>query len=79
MRVNPLGSIHLIDVWQMQGEHLVITHLSSCFRYITLPPGSLGIYDPTEIRNRGMLARFQKEALVKIGYHVIVFFISLYG
>ncbi|XP_064403486.1 protein cornichon homolog 4-like [Halichondria panicea] len=48
-------------------------------RYVTLRPGSMGVYDPTEIRNRGMLARFQKEALFKIGYHVVVFVISLYG
>ena len=47
-------------------------------RYWSLPPGSMGVYDPTEIRNRGMLLRFQKEAFIKIGYHLIVFFILLY-
>ena len=49
------------------------------FRYVTLPAGSIGVYDPTEIRNRGALGRFQKETFVKIGVHLVVFFISLYG
>ena len=47
-------------------------------RYVTIPPGSMGLYDPTEIRNRGMLLRFQKEAFVKVGYHLLIFFILLY-
>ena len=47
-------------------------------RYMTLPPGSMGMYDPTEIRNRGMLLRFQKEAFIKVGYHLVVFFVLLY-
>lgn len=50
-----------------------------CCRYVNLPAGSMGIYDPTEIRNRGLLSRFQKEAFVKIAYHLITFFIALYG
>ena len=45
---------------------------------VTLPPGSLGVFDPTEIRNRGMLSKLQTEAFLKIGYHLVVFFISLY-
>lgn len=49
------------------------------FRYVTLPAGSIGVYDPTEIRNRGALGRFQKEAFIKIGVHLVGFFISLYG
>ena len=49
------------------------------FRYVKLPLGNMGIYDPTDIRNRGMLTYFQKEAFVKIAYNLIIFFISLYG
>lgn len=48
-------------------------------RYVTLPVGSMGVYDPTEIRNRGMLTKFQKESFIKIAYHLVTFFISLYG
>lgn len=38
----------------------------------------MGIYDPTEIRNRGTLSKFQKEAFIKFGYHLVIFFITLY-
>lgn len=47
-------------------------------RYVLLAPGSLGVYDATEIRNRGMLTNFTREAFIKIGYHLVMFFISLY-
>ncbi|KAL5463385.1 hypothetical protein EMCRGX_G032278 [Ephydatia muelleri] len=47
-------------------------------RYLTLSGGSMGIYDPTEIRNRGTLSKFQKEAFIKFGYHLVIFFITLY-
>lgn len=48
-------------------------------RFVTLPSGSMGVYDPTEIRNRGLLLCFQKEAFIKTGYHLVTFFVSLYG
>ena len=65
---------------------LPLTSLSHVFppfslpitRYVMLTPGSLGVYDPTEIRNRGMLTNFTREAFIKIGYHLVMFFISLY-
>lgn len=47
-------------------------------RYLTLSGGSMGIYDPTEIRNRGTLSKFQKEAFIKFGYHLVIFFVTLY-
>ena len=54
-------------------------HINFHTRYVTLSAGSIGIYDPTEIRNRGALSRFQKETFIKIGVHLVTFFISLYG
>lgn len=71
---------YLIYRYNMHGIQMrLIYSVTSCgCRYMTLPPGSMGMYDPTEIRNRGMLLRFQKEAFVKIGYHLVVFFILLY-
>lgn len=65
---------------------LPLTSLSHVFppfslpitRYVMLTPGSLGVYDATEIRNRGMLTNFTREAFIKIGYHLVMFFISLY-
>ena len=38
----------------------------------------IGIYDPAIIRNGNQLVDFQKEAFIKIGYHLIIFFICLY-
>lgn len=60
----------------LKNPHEVVMHYC---RYVTLPVGSMGVYDPTEIRNRGMLTKFQKESFIKIAYHLITFFISLYG
>lgn len=75
----PLCSLSYIQVYSMYIMHGGSSTVTSCgCRYMTLPPGSMGMYDPTEIRNRGMLLRFQKEAFVKIGYHLVVFFILLY-
>ena len=38
----------------------------------------MGIYDPTEIHNRGLLKRHMKEAMIKLGCHAINFFLFLY-
>ena len=43
---------------------------SSC-RYVTIPPGNIGLYDPTVIRNRGNISQFQRETYVKLGYHLL--------
>jgi len=40
--------------------------------------GSIGIYDPTEIHNRGLLKRHMKEAMLKLGCHIVNFFLFLY-
>ena len=47
-------------------------------RYVRLPPDSMGMYDPTEIRNRGKLQHATKETFIKLGYHLVMFFIYLY-
>ena len=47
-------------------------------RFLTIPKSMIGIYDPTTIRNGKQLVGFQKEAFAKIGFHLVVFFISLY-
>lgn len=41
-------------------------------------PGSLGYYDPAEIHNRGQLKSYLKETMIKLGYHLVSFFILLY-
>ena len=48
------------------------------YKFVKLPPDSMGMYDPTEIRNRGKLQTATKETFIKLGYHLCMFFIYLY-
>lgn len=47
-------------------------------RYLKVPMGNMGVFDPTEIHNRGQLKSHMKEAMIKLGYHLLCFFIYLY-
>lgn len=47
-------------------------------RYLKVPMGNMGVLDPTEIHNRGQLKSHMKEAMIKLGYHLLCFFIYLY-
>uniref|UniRef100_A0A672G2P0 Cornichon family AMPA receptor auxiliary protein 4 n=1 Tax=Salarias fasciatus TaxID=181472 RepID=A0A672G2P0_SALFA len=49
------------------------------YRYAKVPMGNMGVYDPTEIHNRGQLKSHMKEAMIKLGYHLLCFFIYLYS
>ena len=49
------------------------------YRYLNKPSGNVGIYDPAEIHNRSELKGFLKEAMVKLGFHLISFFLYLYS
>lgn len=40
--------------------------------------GNMGVFDPTEIHNRGQLKSHMKEAMIKLGFHLLCFFIYLY-
>lgn len=51
---------------------------SSALRSIKVPMGNMGVFDPTEIHNRGQLKAHMKEAMIKLGYHLLCFFIYLY-
>lgn len=42
------------------------------------PKGDLGVFDPTEIYNRGQLKRHMRNCMVNLGYYLIFFFIYLY-
>ena len=60
-------------------KHRCPRWLSSCScRYIKVPMGNMGVFDPTEIHNRGLLKSHMKEAMIKLGYHLLCFFIYLY-
>ncbi|XP_033105424.1 protein cornichon homolog 4-like [Anneissia japonica] len=48
------------------------------YRYLNIPAGNFGMFDPTEIHNRGYLKSYMKETMVKMGFHLISFFIYLY-
>lgn len=52
--------------------------LSPPLRSIKVPMGNMGVFDPTEIHNRGQLKSHMKEAMIKLGYHLLCFFIYLY-
>lgn len=45
---------------------------------ITLPAGSMGVFDPTEIHTRGMVRRHQKHCLLSASFFLGIFFIYLY-
>ncbi|XP_019864253.1 PREDICTED: uncharacterized protein LOC100638501 [Amphimedon queenslandica] len=68
----------------MLSGHWLLSILSSplaiylCYRYFNLRSSFIGLYDATVIRNGNQLINFQKESFVKIGYHLIIFFASLY-
>uniref|UniRef100_A0A452UM82 Cornichon family AMPA receptor auxiliary protein 4 n=1 Tax=Ursus maritimus TaxID=29073 RepID=A0A452UM82_URSMA len=40
------------------------------YRFIMVPSGNMGVFDPTEIHNRGQLKSHMKEAMIKLGFHL---------
>lgn len=42
-------------------------------------PGSIGLYDPTEIHNRGNLKFHMKEVTFKVVYHIVMFLTNMYS
>ncbi|XP_074656306.1 protein cornichon homolog 4-like [Tubulanus polymorphus] len=59
--------IHLpLTVWQIK-------------KWYQKPQGFIGIYDPTEIHNRSLLKGYMRESMVKLGFHIVFFFVFLYN
>lgn len=50
----------------------------SAYELYTLPSGNMGVYDPTEIHNRGMIKKHLRDCMIYLGYFLISFFIYLY-
>ncbi|CAK9830240.1 Protein cornichon homolog 4 [Anthophora retusa] len=48
------------------------------YEYFGVPSGNMGVYDPTEIHNRGQLKRHTRDCMIYLGYYLIFFFIYLY-
>lgn len=48
------------------------------YEQVTVPTGNMGVFDPTEIHNRGQLKRHMRDCMINLGYYLIFFFIYLY-
>ncbi|KAG5883403.1 hypothetical protein JTB14_031292 [Gonioctena quinquepunctata] len=48
------------------------------YEMFTVPRGNMGIYDPTEIHNRGQLKRHMRDCMIYLGYYLVFFFAYLY-
>lgn len=43
-----------------------------------IPRGNSGVYEPTEIYNRGMVKKHLRDCMIYLGFYLIIFFIYLY-
>lgn len=48
------------------------------YEIVSVPKGNLGIYDPTEIHNRGQLKMHMRNCMINLGYYLLFFFVYLY-
>lgn len=48
------------------------------YEYYSVPDGNTGVYDPTEIHNRGQLKKHMRDTMIFLGYYFTFFFIYLY-
>lgn len=48
------------------------------YKYMTVPSGNLGIYDPTEIHNRGNLKKHMRDSMIRLAFYLLFFFVYLY-
>uniref|UniRef100_U5EVP4 Putative er-derived vesicles protein erv14 n=1 Tax=Corethrella appendiculata TaxID=1370023 RepID=U5EVP4_9DIPT len=43
-----------------------------------LPTGNMGIYDPAEIHNRGMVKKHMRDCMIQLVFYLLIFFVYLY-
>ncbi|XP_057376510.1 protein cornichon homolog 4-like [Daphnia carinata] len=48
------------------------------YECVSVPRGNMGVYDPTEIYNRGQLKKHMRDCMIGLGYYLIMFFVYLY-
>ncbi|XP_022667126.1 protein cornichon homolog 4-like isoform X1 [Varroa jacobsoni] len=48
------------------------------YRVLKVPGGNVGVYDPTEIHNRGGLKLHMRDSMIRLAFYLIMFFIYLY-
>ncbi|GIY68884.1 protein cornichon homolog 4 [Caerostris extrusa] len=49
------------------------------YKKLTVPSGNFGVYDPTEIHNRGNLKQHMRDSMIRLAFYLIFFFVYLYG
>lgn len=67
-----------LHLWVLLCGFCFVFFFPLTFRYIMVPSGNMGVFDPTEIHNRGQLKSHMKEAMIKLGFHLLCFFMYLY-
>ncbi|KFM57989.1 Protein cornichon-like protein, partial [Stegodyphus mimosarum] len=48
------------------------------YKKLMVPSGNFGIYDPTEIHNRGNLKQHMRDSMIRLAFYLIFFFVYLY-
>ncbi|GFR31916.1 protein cornichon homolog 4 [Trichonephila clavipes] len=48
------------------------------YKKFTVPSGNFGIYDPTEIHNRGNLKQHMRDSMIRLAFYLLFFFVYLY-
>ncbi|XP_045478629.1 protein cornichon homolog 4 [Harmonia axyridis] len=48
------------------------------YEILSIPSGNLGVFDPTEIHNRGQLKNHMRDCMIHLGYYLLFFFLYLY-
>lgn len=48
------------------------------YKITSVPSGNFGVYDPTEIHNRGNLRKHMRDSMIRLAFYLIFFFIYLY-
>jgi len=73
LAVSILSTFHLFPIcWTLPMTIYIV------YRALTMSKRNVEFFDPAEILNRNQLKTHTKEALVKLGYHLLSFFVFLY-
>ena len=57
---------------------MLIQLLSCTYRLMKKPANYMSYFDPAEIHNRGELKQHISDSMMKLGEHLIFFFVYLY-
>ncbi|KAF4532692.1 hypothetical protein B566_EDAN002928 [Ephemera danica] len=78
------GAQAFINIMLLLHEHwiLMLVNLPMtmwyAFELYAVPKGNTGVYDPTEIHNRGQLKKHMRDCMIYLGFFLVLFFIYLY-